>query len=120
LQGKNNLAPNPGGLAFRIERPGYVQWETGRVEITAEQALNPPRPRARKARDDATDWLRGLLKDGPLGSEEIYKQGDAAGHAKRTLKRAKVELGIEARPVPVVKDGKETKEWRWFLPDKGS
>ena len=45
--------------------------------------------------DDATDFLRDVLADGPLPSLEVTALAAAEGIAKRTLKRAKQKLGIE-------------------------
>lgn len=99
---KNNLARNPGGLAYSIRNAdnglGSVAWETGPVDVTADDALAPPAAEEERTdRDDAADWLRDVLADGPLGSKEVFSQARQNGIAKRTLRRAYRDLGGKAK-----------------------
>jgi hypothetical protein len=103
LPGKNNLAPEGNGLAFTIAGdPPTIAWERDPVAMTADDALasendtekKKPGPEPR-ARDRAVEWLRDLLKDGPLASAKIQQEGKEAGYSPRTLHRAKDELGIK-------------------------
>jgi len=114
---KNNLAKEPPGLAFRITR-GAVEWLPGPVTMTADAALavkndkggHKPGPEP-EARSQAVDWLRELLKDGPLESARVKDEGKAAGYTWRTLHRAKDVLGIQ--PYREQFGGK----WMWKLPE---
>jgi hypothetical protein len=102
VPGKNNLAAEGQGLAFTIEgTPAAIRWEDGIVSMTANDALaaegtgqesqgrneTPPRGRA-------VEWLRELLRDGPLSSAQVQEEAKNAGFAWRTVHRAKDELGI--------------------------
>lgn len=120
LPGKNNLAPEGDGLAFAIVGdPAAVVWEADPVAMSADDALaqennageeSKPGPEP-EARSHAAEWLRELLKAGPMESGKIKEEGKAAGYAWRTLHRAKDELGI--RPYRERFGG----NWIWKLPD---
>lgn len=61
--------------------------------------------------DRATRWLRGLLEPGPVARKAVEEAADAAGHAWRTIERAKKEVGAEAfQP-------KGAQGWTWRLPE---
>src|SRR5262249_32298291 len=54
------------------------------------------------------------LEAGPVKAEDIIDEAKQEGIAKRTLDRAKKELGIKSRKTPSKFDG----EWYWELPPK--
>lgn len=103
LPGKNNLAPEGGGLAFTIAGdPACIRWERDPVAMSAddglaaEQAAKKPGPDA-DAQDTAAAWLSKTLADGPRLVKELldeWKNGESG--SERTLKRAKQSLGVEA------------------------
>ena len=69
--------------------------------------------------DKAMNFLLEMLKDGkPVRQKELEEQAHQAGHAWRTVQRAKDRLGVESR--------KRTKEedpetpWEWWLTVKAS
>jgi hypothetical protein len=99
---KMNLARSS-GLAFRITDQGLA-WEKGEIEISADdaEAEDGETPRA-----EAKDWLREMLRDGPVSAKQIETQAKIDGICPRTLKYAKKELGIES----VRHDGAWS--WRW-------
>jgi hypothetical protein len=106
-QAKNNLAADPGGLAFRIEEPGEVRWEPDVVWMTADEALSGNPNKATKPRDEATDWLTEYLKDGPKPTKHIMTEAEQDGLAWRTIRRAKNVLGVVAR--------RGANGWTWEL-----
>ena len=64
----------------------------------------------RRARHEAEEFLREVLADGAMPSEEVKKEAKAQGIAERTLLRAKQVLGIESE---------KTKTGKWiFVPPK--
>lgn len=103
LPGKNNLAKEGDGLAFKIGgEPARIMWESGPVQMTADDAVaaeaqaNRPGPDA-EALDGARAWLTAALTDGPRLARELFdewKHGE--GGSERTLKRAKQALAIDA------------------------
>lgn len=77
---KNNIAPNTGGLAYRIESPSEdglatVVWEADPETCSADDALAGDRDQngggRTDTRDDAADWLRALLADGPCPARSV-------------------------------------------------
>jgi hypothetical protein len=61
--------------------------------------------------DEAVDFLRAELADGPVGSKDIRKAASSAGIAGITLVRARRSLGI--RPQKTGFGG----GWEWALPE---
>jgi hypothetical protein len=125
LHAKNNLAPPPAGLAYRIReklvgRPGeavaapYVAWDDQHVTITANEALAADATPERGSFAEAKEFLEELLADGPVPSTEVKADADAAGLSWSTIKRAKAKLKIEAK-----KSGLKA-GWLWSLPRRGS
>jgi putative DNA primase/helicase len=128
VRGKNNLAKRDDrALAFRVDayevghdqRNGlpieapFLIWEADYVDITATEALQAVNEnKAPGARNTAKRFLRELLRNGAVPATEIEAAAKAEGIAKRTLDRAKAELGITS-----VKDDDK---WAWQLPHPGS
>jgi len=118
LAGKNNLAAQAGGLGFTIGgSPPAIAWLRGEVDMSADDALAAESSGEKKrpgpeptARNQAAEWLRDLLADGPMRSEKIKEEGKEAGYSWRTLHRAKDELGI--KPYREQFGG----AWMWKLP----
>ena len=100
---KNNLAPDVGGLAYRIGPVGVrgapaVAWEPDPVSLTADEALAGDRGEAcgRTERDDAADWLREFLADGPRPAADVEREAREAGFTFSTLRRAKAAIGVKS------------------------
>jgi hypothetical protein len=60
------------------------------------------------ARDEAKKFLAGLLAGGPVSSADVEEAATANGISRRTLFRAKADLGIAAK--------KSGDGWTWQLP----
>lgn len=106
---KYNLAPKTPSLTFTVKE-GRFLWG-GESSLTAEQVLATPAGTEDKSeQDEAKEFLRDLLSEGPLPSSEVKKQAKEAGIAERTLWRAKTALGVKA-----VKGGFQ-EGWNWSLP----
>lgn len=111
VQVKNNLAPSPGGLLFRIAAPGVIAWSGVSLTMTADEALSPNTPRARKASDAAVDFLRPMLRVGPRWSNDIFEEAKNAGIKRDTLQTAKKRIGAVAHYVPTG----TKRRWYWAL-----
>ncbi len=118
---KNNLGENQTGYAFRVEgarlvngiETSRVVWDADPVTVTADEALAPTQAmEERSAVEDAGDFLRGLLVDGPVSSRQVRADADGAGHSWAAVRRAQKALGVE-----VVKAGMRG-GWVWRLPPK--
>jgi hypothetical protein len=111
---KSNLGEEGPSLGFVIDK-GQFLW-TGEVAVTADEIARPEEPDDEKsALEEATEWLREVLADGPVETKEIYRSARHAGIAQRTLERAKAKLGVKARRIgtPGQRGGGT---WCWCLP----
>lgn len=119
---KNNIGPDGDGLAFTIEvatidvkagsiETSRIMWESEPVSAKADDVLNADRERGgQSAMADAQDWLRGILADGEVPVAQIHKMAQAEGVSGATLRRAKANLGVDAKKSGMA-DG-----WTWSLP----
>ena len=105
-QVKNNLAPPQPSLAFSVEAhegaAPRLCW-LGPSPLTADQLLAAEAGAASGAcpRDRAVDFLSDLLQDGPRTSREVWEAARQVGLAKRTLYRARQQLGVRVERVQV-------------------
>ena len=63
--------------------------------------------------DEAVEWLRALLANGPVETNQIRSDAKQAGIAWRTVERAKGILGVKSRKRDFAKG------WWWSLPEHG-
>ncbi len=82
------------------------------VVVEPEHVDMPPTRQKQGALAKAAEWLAQNLSEGPKSHDEIRASATLAGHSKRTLARAKKELGVE-----FVRIGKTT---MWALPSNRS
>jgi putative DNA primase/helicase len=120
VRAKSNIGPDGGGFRFDLDRteipgkPGVigqrVLWGDP-VEGAAREILGTAEAESdqgeRNATADAEAFLREELKTGSLPASEIRKLARAAGHADRTLARAKASLRIRSVKAGL-RDG-----WTW-------
>jgi AAA domain/Bifunctional DNA primase/polymerase, N-terminal len=111
---KQNLSRGSKSLAYRVVADDeysapYIAWE-GECDYTADDLNAPPQTHDQQsAFDDAVEFLRDFLQDGPKSAQDVYAIGKTFSHSRATLTRAskngeveKVKLGM--------KDG-----WCWML-----
>ncbi|HUZ47325.1 MAG TPA: AAA family ATPase [Terriglobia bacterium] len=110
---KQNLGPDGGGLAYRIETlddVARIAWEPGAVSIDANILMGGFETREdHSERREAADWLRDFLGNGPQPVPEIQRQSRQAGLSWITIRRAADSLGIVKR-----KSGFGA-GWQWSL-----
>lgn len=105
---KHNLAPKTPSLAFTIEA-GVLRWR-GHSDLTAEQILAAPAPGdERNATEEAMEWLKTQLSDGPRPAAQVQKEARAARIQEKPLRRARERLGITP------KKGGFAGGWTWGL-----
>jgi hypothetical protein len=93
---KHNLTP-PGRSLSYIINEGKFEW-TGEVDLTAEDLCREPEnSETRSAREEAEEFLKEVLKDGPVPQTEVAQQAEEQGISKRTLDRAKKSLRIKSK-----------------------
>jgi hypothetical protein len=109
---KSNLSAPPAALAYKVVT-GRLIWEAGPIaDADVDALLAGPTFDGHECRD-AEAWLSELLADGPLRSRLVQISAREAGHAWRTVERAKRRLGVEAARIGgVAADG----QWWWRLP----
>jgi putative DNA primase/helicase len=116
---KSNIAMDDGGCSYSIEECAIsdgiattrVIWG-GKIEGSARDILaEVERVDNEKTseREDAEQFLISLLADGPVSVKQVKADASGAGHAWRTVERAKKFLGVEAEKVGL-KEG-----WVWRL-----
>lgn len=118
-RGKSNIGPDDGGYEYHLEQfealPGIeasrVSWGKA-VEGSARELLTDPDEDLEDTapRDNAVEFLREVLKDGPISAKSVQAEAREAGHAWRTVRRASEELLVIKK-----KDGMQG-GWYWQLP----
>jgi hypothetical protein len=116
---KGNLSKPPDSLAYRITEavtpcgiPTAKVEYLGRTEITADQMNAAPGDEGERDRlTEAKEFLRDLLRAGPVPSKRVKKEATEADIAWRTVERAKSELRVDS-----YKDGGSGK-WMCILPE---
>jgi hypothetical protein len=112
---KSNMVSPPPSLGYRIasapDGQPLLAW-TGPVEASADDLLLNANHSKGDALGQAVVFLQQLLRDGPCRSEEAYRQARAAGISERTLRRAKIHLGVESKQ----EWGEDQRAWHWRLP----
>lgn len=116
---KNNLAHRPASLAFRVvsalDDPdtSTIEWE-GSCLLNASDLLSmPSRGERTTAVDEAAQWLKEKLADGPRAAAEMYDLAEAAGIKKHALHRARKQVADTERTGGVSGSG----YWVWSLRD---
>jgi KaiC/GvpD/RAD55 family RecA-like ATPase len=97
---KLNIGPDGNGFAFRVEPRSHpvcgdvpaVEWEPERVgDMSADDVLIDSTPRAQAAVEKSTEvceWLRDLLKVGPVEARSMWNQAKEKGFGERRVKTA--------------------------------
>ena len=128
LTAKNNLGKDPGSLAYRIgvrfvgeqdDIPApFILWEDKPVAITANEALAAANrdARDRTATEEAADFLREILADGPVSQKDVEAQADAAGLSWAAVKRAKKSAGVKAERRGIEGE-RGAGRWFWSIGD---
>lgn len=115
---KSNIGKEPTSLAYRLvaAEDAYdtvrIAWD-GTSPLTANQLVAEQlSDDDRSELDEAMDFLREVLRGGPIGAKEIKRLARDADVAERTLRRAKERLRIKAEKTS---DG----PWIWRMRDEG-
>lgn len=118
----SNLAHLAPSLAYRIET-AHVDGDTGEPITTARMVpigessaashdlLRGRDDEARADRDEATEFLRAELEEGPRPADDLKRAADKAGIAWRTLQRRRRELGITTSKTGM------SGGWVWAFPE---
>ena len=94
VHNKSNFFEVGSPIAFTL-KDGF-NW-IGEYDITLDELLSGDiSPKRGRHRERAKEFLETILQSGEVSSEEVYTQAEAAGISRRTLERAKSELGIRS------------------------
>jgi putative DNA primase/helicase len=116
---KNNIGPKARGQGYfirtkyvtnNIEAP-CILWDDAPVDVNADQAIAAASSAIKDggALNDAKEFLRDLLANGPVDAKEGEEAGRANGISVRTLDRARKDLGVKSD-----KTGYQGR-WQWTL-----
>jgi putative DNA primase/helicase len=113
LPSKTNISALETGLAFRIAQTlvedakgqativaTRVAWDEKPVTMSANAALaalgkEEESGDAKSARDEAAEFLREVLAEGPKPAREVITLAEEAGHSQKLLRSAREKLGIK-------------------------
>jgi len=105
---KSNISDDQGGVGYLVEtctvgdglETTRVLWGD-RIEGSAREILADVESTGdgdgRSEIDEACDFLRDLLANGPVSTKQVKADADGAGHAWATVRRAQKALGVVAR-----------------------
>ena len=93
-------------IMFQIKDEG-LEW-AGISGITADELSAAQPQRHKKQRQNAMEWLRDFLRDGPKPSTIVIEAAKSLDINEKALRRAKELLGVLAT--------KEGNTWFWRLP----
>jgi putative DNA primase/helicase len=123
LPAKNNIGNDASGYAFRLEsielpsgiHTSRVAWEPDLVtDVTADEAAAPAEAsEGRSALEEAAEFLRELLADGPMPAKRVLAEAREAGHAEKTIRRAC--RGLVDRQKLGGNYGSGAQQWVWAL-----
>ena len=108
---KNNLAPKPPSLKYEMEPVGdyfRIRW-VGVSEKTANDILVLSNEN-QSAIDEAKEFLKDILSNGPVKASDVFKQGREIGLSEKTIKRAKKMLEITSLKLDF------SSGWVWQFP----
>lgn len=118
---KNNLGDDENGLAYSIEpvtlesgiQTSRITWEADAVTKSADDVYVED-DGTKSAKDEAIEFLRDALANGPRPVAEVKAEAKEADIAPKTLRRARERIGIRATRERF--DG----AWTWGLPSPSS
>ncbi len=107
IQTKNSLAPLGPAIGYEISNDGQFSW-TGVSDLTAGQVLQADKYNETGSKlEEAKDFLKDYLADGPQPTNEVLKKAENAGMNIVTIRRAKGDLHIDSYKEP-------GRNGRWF------
>lgn len=124
---KSNIGIDGGGFGYDLEAVTVADGiQTSRVlwgaqiegdarallgQAEAEPDTGDDADDERTERDEAGEWLRSVLAEGPLNAADLKLLAQRNGLAWRTVRRAKDALGVQS------KKGAMRGGWTWQLPE---
>jgi hypothetical protein len=119
---KCNLTAHPEPMAFGFTHDGHFTWQ-GIADVDVSRLMaSPVRDEDRNEREEAKDFLKTLLADGPVPATRVHQESKQLNISSRTLTRAKADLGIVSLCSGTGVEGQgmgrgKTATWSWRLPE---
>jgi hypothetical protein len=119
---KCNLTAHPEPMAFGFTHDGHFTWK-GIVDVDVSRLMAPAvRDEDRNEREEAKDFLKALLADGPVPATQVQQESRRLNISNRTLMRAKADLGIVSLRSGTRVEGQgkgrgKSATWDWYLPE---
>lgn len=92
---KSNLAPLGDSILFSVDGKSSVSW-LRKSKLTAEQILDEAYEESSSKLDRAVAIIKACMKDGECSANEVLRQCEDQGIAKRTVNEAKARLNIDS------------------------
>jgi hypothetical protein len=89
---KSNLAPTGKAIGFELRGGGFY-W-TNDCDLTAAKILAAEESEGKSAIDEAIDFLKDELAEGPVEASQVWRDARNMGLSSATLNRAKTSLGV--------------------------
>jgi hypothetical protein len=102
---KANLGPLAEPIGYSLDS-GVFGWKSD-TTLTAARVMGEPDPEGVSALDEAVEFLRETLADGPMPAKDVEREAKAAGIAWATVRRAKGRVGVQS--------GRDGAGWAWSL-----
>ncbi len=100
VQIKSNIGAYGPALGYKIEKIDETKAQfiwTGESALTQADILAPERAGQDTAKDQAAEWLRHYLAEGPRTSAEVEQTASGIGLSWATVRRAKGDAGVKSR-----------------------
>lgn len=94
---KSNLSAAPNPVEYSIDGEGRFWWRGTTSELTAEHLLRPVRQSHAGAVDEAEQFLREVLANGPRPAREVEILREERMLSVASVKRARDRLGVVAK-----------------------
>lgn len=117
---KTNLGPGCASLCYTIEPADEgsirVCWSGESLHHAASLLASSIAGEERTELEEAQEFLKDVLVEGPLAAKAVIDKGKAQGFTERTVKRAKEKLSIRSKKV----GSGAGSTWEWELPKKAN
>ena len=92
---KSKLAPIGDSILFSVDGKSSISW-LRKSKLTAEQILDESYEESNSKLDRAVAIIKECMKNGECSANEVLRQCEDQGIAKRTVNEAKARLNIES------------------------
>ncbi len=93
---KCNLGQLRDPVEFRVSERG-LEWVGVAPELGELQLMAAATGETSSDREEATEFLRECLKDGPRPARQVLEEGKRVGFSEKTLQRARKDVGVKPR-----------------------